>query len=233
MIYILFITTTQKTAIWELHPSYLEPIQSEHLPPSSLPSKKTDFSWYPIHPYSPCGKQCGTRFIQHPVSFFNPEKTISSLPPFDWVILQGRPMTPQSTEQITNHVQLPIIEVPHKNQIPISLARMMIPHLLNRSISMHGKDKKMVETLGQRSISAPTVFPEFDFGALPNQKSQIFPAPFRFFLNVVQIRSIKSHFLILPMKWSCWCFYFEACALNWRNFLVAFPPTFNSTKLPL
>ena len=52
-------------------------------------------------------------------------------------------------------------------------------------------------------------------------------------LNVVQIRSIKSHFLILPMKWSCWCFYFEACALNWRNFLVAFPPTFNSTKLPL
>ena len=94
-------------------------------------------------------------------------------------------MTPQSTEQITNHVQLPIIEVPHKNQIPISLARMVVPHLLNRSISMHGKDKKMVETLGQRSISAPTVFPEFDFGALPNQKGQIFLAPFRFFHNLL------------------------------------------------
>ena len=58
-------------------------------------------------------------------------------------------MTPQSTEQITNHVQLPIIEVPHKNQIPISLARMMIPHLLSCSVSMHGEDKEMIEALGQ------------------------------------------------------------------------------------
>ena len=77
VIYIFLFTVTQKTAIRKLPPSFFKPIQGEDLPPRSLPSKKSSFSWDLVHPNALIQKGEGIGSNQQIVSIPNPKSALT------------------------------------------------------------------------------------------------------------------------------------------------------------
>ena len=71
---------THGTAIRELSPPFLKPIQGENLPPSGLPSKKSSFGWNLIHPNVLLRESEVIGSDQQNISILNPKNTTS--PPF-------------------------------------------------------------------------------------------------------------------------------------------------------
>ena len=88
-------------------------------------------------------------------------------------------------EQVSYHIQLPIIKILKKSQIPASLSKILVPHLLHRSIPMNNHCKEMREVLGQHCTSALYINPEYDFGALPSYEHHIIPTPFSFLQDLL------------------------------------------------
>ena len=115
MIYRFFFTTTQKTTIKELSPSFLGLVKSKHLPPRSLPSKEHNFGWNSIHPNATFWKNGVNGVGQQVVRFLDSKLTVSSSLPRNRVFLQRRPVTPQDMELVPYHIQLPIIKIPKKS----------------------------------------------------------------------------------------------------------------------
>ena len=136
MIYSFFITTTQKTAIRELPPPFLKPIQGKNFPPRCLPSKKGNFGWDFIHPNALLREDEIAGSNQQIISFLNPKNSISSTLPKNRILLWRYLVVPQHRKQISYQIQLPIIKASIKSEIPTSLTKIRIPHFIYRCIPM-------------------------------------------------------------------------------------------------
>ena len=137
--------------VWELPPSFLESILGKNLPPSSLPSKKSNFDWDLVHPNTLFREGDDTRDCQQLVSISNP-KTVTPSFPYHRVLFKKNPQVPQHMKQLSYSVQLPIVRVSRESYIPTSLAKARIPHLIYRGVLLGRQGKQLGKVWDNASL---------------------------------------------------------------------------------